>query len=209
MKILALEFSSDQRSVAVAEADQLLGSAAEHSPRGSTGMVLVDQVVRNARLSPSEIDLIAIGLGPGSYTGIRSAIAIGQSWQLARDTRLLGISSVDLLAGEAQQREIFGVITIIIDAQRNELYAARFDISESEIRLATSLSLVSTSALDRTGKIVGPSASRLIPGAMDLYPTAATLARIAATRSDYLPGEKLEPIYLRQTTFVKAQAPRF
>jgi len=41
-----------------------------------------------------------------------------------------------------------------------------------------------------------------------VLPRAVTIARLAATRTDFLPGEKLEPIYLRETTFVKAPPPR-
>ena len=49
-----------------------------------------------------EIDCLAIGIGPGSYTGIRAAISIAQAWQLARSVNLLSISSVDCLAAAAQ-----------------------------------------------------------------------------------------------------------
>jgi len=42
-----------------------------------------------------------------------------------------------------------------------------------------------------------------------VFPTAAAIARMASGRSDYLPGEKLEPIYLRETGFIKAPPPRF
>ena len=209
MKILALEFSSDQRSVVLVEGDQLLGSATEDSPRRSTGMVLVDRALAEAHLKPTDVDIIAVDLGPGSYTGIRSAIAIAQGWQLARGTPLLGITTVDLLAREAQQNQLFGDLTIIIDAQRKEIYAAELHISASEIRPIAPLKIISLSALKPDGKIAGPSASQLVPEALDLYPTAATLARISATRFDYVPGEKLEPIYLRQTVFTKAPSPRF
>src|SRR4051812_32851445 len=123
MKILALEFSSQRRSVAVAETTpdfRVIGSATEDNPRGSNGMVLIDRALHAAQITPAEIDLIAIGLGPGSYAGIRSAIAVSQGWQLASETRLLGISSVEVLADEARQAGRFGEITVVIDAQRNE-----------------------------------------------------------------------------------------
>src|SRR5262245_21109267 len=124
MKILALEFSSSHRSVAVAESNdagfRLLGNATAQDARESTGMVLLETALQKAAALPPEIDVLAVGLGPGSYAGIRSGIAIAQGWQLGRETRLLGISSVEVLASEAQQKQIFGEIKIAIDAQRRE-----------------------------------------------------------------------------------------
>jgi tRNA threonylcarbamoyladenosine biosynthesis protein TsaB len=211
MKILALEFSTNRRSVAVAGTNpdfRLLATSTEDNPRGSNGMVLIDRALHEAHLAPAEIDIIAIGLGPGSYAGTRSAIAISQGWQLARGTRLLGISSVDVLAHEAQQSRHFGDVTIIIDAQRKEAYTARYHITESHIQELTPLQISAVADFALAGNLLGPAASHLIPGSSDLYPTAGTLARLAATRSDFRPGEALEPIYLREISFVKAAIPK-
>ena len=211
MKILALEFSSQRRSVAVAESNpafRVLGRATEDNPRGSNGMVLIDRALHEAHLTPAEIDLIAVGLGPGSYAGIRSAIAISQGWQLARGTRLLGISSVETVAHEAQRVGHLGEITIVIDAQRKEFYAARYNVTESDIASLDPLRITSLGALGEPGNILGPGAARLVPGAIDLYPAAAALARLATSRSDFRAGEDLEPIYLREVSFLKAQGPK-
>src|SRR5215203_4547986 len=90
MKILALEFSSQERSVAIFEkppggSSRLCGSALEKGGRSTNPFALVEQALQNARMEREEIDCIAVGLGPGSYTGIRSAIALAQGWQLARE----------------------------------------------------------------------------------------------------------------------------
>ena len=52
--------------------------------------------------------------------------------------------------------------------------------------------------------IVGPEVSRWFPRGKILFPQATTLALLASGRNDFVPGEKLEPIYLRETTFIKA-----
>jgi tRNA threonylcarbamoyladenosine biosynthesis protein TsaB len=213
MKILGLEFSSARRSVAVAEANgpdfRVLSRVTEDHPRGSTGMVLLDRALQQATLNPAEINLIALGLGPGSYGGIRSAIAISQGWQLARGTPVIGLSSVDLLAWEAKERHIFGNVTVVIDAQRREVYAACFAISRSDIHLIEPLKILPIGSIDQAHDIVGPGAPQLISRALDIAPSAETLCRLAAGRSDYLPAEQLEPIYLRPTSFVKSPPPRF
>ena len=73
--------------------------------------------------------MIAVGLGPGSYTGIRVAISMAQGWQLARGVKLLGVSSAECLAAQAQAEKIFGRVNVVIDAQRNEFYLATYEIS--------------------------------------------------------------------------------
>src|SRR4051812_20555157 len=96
MKILALEFSSSQRSVAVVQPGEFHEALGSHEP-----FAMIDEALRGAKLEREQIDCIAVGIGPGSYTGIRSAISIAQGWQLARPIKLLGVSSADAIAAQA------------------------------------------------------------------------------------------------------------
>src|SRR5262245_46179032 len=107
MKILAIEFSSESRSVAVLDATNVLGQAAEVSSRSSQAFGLIERALEQAGLDREQIECLALGLGPGSYAGIRSAIALAQGWQMARAVRLLGLNSVDALAAQAQARGIY------------------------------------------------------------------------------------------------------
>lgn len=212
MKILAVEFSSEQRSVAVAVGGVVRGTSVEHATRTTPAFALIEKTLAEAKVEREAIECIAIGLGPGSYTGIRAAIAIAQGWQLALPVSLLGISSMDCLAAEAQAKGWFGKINLIVDAQRNELYFARYEISASQIRalstlkLATPDEVVSQSSADEI--VAGPDADHWSKNGRVLFPSATALAQLATPRMDFLPGEKLEPIYLRETNFVKAPAPR-
>jgi len=93
MKILALEFSSPQRSVALVEANPpanpaTLSEIVEVEGRITNALPLVEQSLREAGVEREQIDCLAIGIGPGSYAGIRSAIALAQGWQLAREIKL-------------------------------------------------------------------------------------------------------------------------
>ncbi len=191
---------------------QVLGEATETTTRTTHAFALIEKSLHDACLEREAIECLAIGLGPGSYTGIRAAIALAQGWQLARPVKLLGISSAECLAAEAQQKEIFGTVNIVIDAQRNELYLARYEVSRDHFREISPLALVTIDAVRAhvaAGEsVVGPEATRWFDSARILFPTAATLGRLAADRTDFVPGEKLEPIYLRETNFVKAPPPR-
>ncbi len=218
MKILALEFSSDQRSVAVVEggAGEVsvpLGTAVETATRHTHAFAMIEQALQQAGLEREQIECIAVGLGPGSYAGIRTAIAIAQGWELARGVRLLGISSVETLAAQAHSAKLTDRVGVVIDAQRGEFYLAGYELDAAGprcvevLRLAT---LEEAQARARDGAtLIGPEANRWFPSARVMFPDAATIAQLAAGRTDFVTGDKLEPVYLRETSFVKAPPPRF
>ena len=91
---------------------------------------------------------------------------------------------------------------------------ARYEITQDEYRETAALTIVAAEVTRRTLQltpdelVVGPEATRWFDHGKILFPTAATLARLAINRTNFLPGEKLEPIYLRETNFVKAPPPR-
>ncbi|MGO8928624.1 MAG: tRNA (adenosine(37)-N6)-threonylcarbamoyltransferase complex dimerization subunit type 1 TsaB [Limisphaerales bacterium] len=217
MKILALEFSSPQRSVAVVQErtdarPMALGEAIETGARSTNALGLVEDALRQAQLDRAQIECLVIGLGPGSYNGIRLAIALAQGWQLARPVKLLGISSAECLAAEAQTEGVFGRVHVVIDAQRGEFYLAGYDLSVETSREIEPLRLATLPDVQACrqagGIIVGPEVTNWFPGSRVLFPRAATLGRLARGRTGFVPGEQLEPIYLRATQFVKAPPPR-
>jgi tRNA threonylcarbamoyladenosine biosynthesis protein TsaB len=212
MKLLALEFSSSQRSVAVLNAAATGMTCFEVVETGGIGPLgMINQALRNAGLEREQIECISVGLGPGSYTGIRAAIALAQGWQLARCVKLLGIGSDEVLAEAARIQGIFGRVKVAIDAQRNEFYLETFEIAAQSWQRLEPLRLGAIEDIRsrvQAGEIVvGPDAPK-IPGSRLLFPRAATLAALAQHRTDFTSGENLSPIYLRQTTFVKAPPPR-
>jgi tRNA threonylcarbamoyladenosine biosynthesis protein TsaB len=213
MKILALEFSTNQQSVAALNMDhdhreKSAGEAIESRQRSSRALRMVQAALDQAQLNRGDVEVVAVGTGPGSYSGIRSAIALAQGWQLARGIKLLGISSMQCLVITAAEQCLFGQFDFVIDAQRNEFYHARYDLSEKASNCLEPLRLLSASevaAFQREGRsLVGPDAEKWFPAAHSLFPRALTLARMARDLHDFVPGEKLEPIYLRQPAFVKA-----
>lgn len=216
MKILAFDFSSPQRSVAVLNAwdDRPLQTFSEvvDSAPGRTmkPLAMVESAMLKAGLEREEIECIAIGLGPGSYTGIRAAIALAQGWQLGSNVKLLGISSAEAVAAQAQAEGARGTAQVVIDAQRGEFYVVNYELTDAGIRETSPLRIVSREGIATpSGEVlIGPEVTKWFPGGRLVFPRAAVLAQMAVPRSDFLPGEKLEPIYLRETTFVKAPPPR-
>ncbi|HEY5297185.1 MAG TPA: tRNA (adenosine(37)-N6)-threonylcarbamoyltransferase complex dimerization subunit type 1 TsaB [Verrucomicrobiae bacterium] len=208
MTILALEFSSPQRSVASARGNSVLSEAVETGGRNTAAFGMIEKVLAAAKIEREEIETIVIGLGPGSYTGIRAAIAVAQGWQLARKTKLIGINSVEAMVAEAQAQKFFGRVNVAIDAQRNEFYLAIYEIAENEWKEIEPLKIVTLAELQsrvQVNKIVsGSEIFKCFPNVQVILPRATRLAEIAAGRNDFCAGEKLEPIYLRETNFVKS-----
>ncbi len=218
MKILALEFCSSQRSVAVLVLDsagKVLAEAEviESGGRTTRAIGMIETALRQAQVEREQIDRLAVGLGPGSYHGIRTAVALAQGWQLARKVDVLGLSSADVLAEHARLNGVTGEIHIAIDAQRNEFYIARYSIAPDCISELEPLHLAARQEIDsslaQSATFLGPDLTTSLPGASPLFPTAATLARLSVTRSPIRDSANLEPIYLRPTAFVKAAPPTF
>jgi tRNA threonylcarbamoyladenosine biosynthesis protein TsaB len=212
MKILALEFSSAERSAAVSNNGRVSNEVVETGGREMRPFALIEEALREAGAEREQVDCIAVGIGPGSYTGIRAAISLAQGWQLARGVKLLGISSVEAIAAEAQTTNLRGRVNVVIDAQRNEFYLADFDITANGYSEVTPLRITGKAEIELLQSmgeiIVGPEASKWFPSAQDIFPHAATVARLASTRTDFVEGQSLTPIYLRQVSFVKAPPPR-
>jgi tRNA threonylcarbamoyl adenosine modification protein YeaZ len=211
MTILALEFSSPQRSVAISRNGNVLAEAVENGGRNTAAFGMIEKVLGDAKIEREEVDAIVVGLGPGSYTGIRSAIAISQGWQLVCELKLIGCSSMEAIAAQAQAEKIFGRVNIAIDAQRNEFYLATYEISAADWKELEPLRIVPLteiqSLVDGKQILIGPEVSGLFPLTKTIFPTAAALTRMTTAKCDAVPGEKLEPIYLRETNFVKTPRP--
>ncbi len=209
MTILALEFSSARRSVAVARAGAVLAESVAEGGRATHAFGLIEQALTAAKVGREEINIVAVGLGPGSYTGIRAAIAVAQGWQLAREVKLLGISSVAVMAIHAQVEKRFGRVQIVVDAQRGEFYLATWEISATQRKEISPLKIVSAAEIDQhrqSGELmVGPEAPN---PELRWFPSATAVAQLASGCGDFMAGETLSPIYLRETNFVKAPPPR-
>lgn len=206
MKILAIDFSSEERGVALVEGATVLGRASERG--GMRALELIDRALEQAQHEREAIEAIAIGLGPGSYTGIRASIALACGWQLGRDVKTLGIGAVECLARQLRESGQTGTVNLAVDAQRNEYYVARCDLGAEHPRITEELHLVPAADIQKRCEegqpVYGPNIQIRFPQARDLYPDAAVLGRLAGERSEFLSADRLEPIYLRQTNFKKA-----
>jgi tRNA threonylcarbamoyladenosine biosynthesis protein TsaB len=205
MIILALEFSSERRSVAVARGENVLAEVAEeNSGRMTHAFEMIENVLAAAKMEREEIETIAIGRGPGSYTGIRGAIALAQGWQLAHGITICGVNSAEAIAAQAQAKFYMGEVNVAIYAQRGEFYLGIWKISASTREEILPLKIISAEEIEKrkmAGEIfVGPKFGKI------LFPRATEVAQLAVAKNNFVRGENLTPIYLRAPNFVKTQS---
>ena len=207
MTVLALEFSSDRRSVALVRRGVVLAEAVHQVTRTTPVFALIADVLARAEVAREAVECLAVGIGPGSYTGVRLAISVAQGWQLASGVKVAGVNSFDTLALAADAAGL-GRVLLAVDAQRQEFAAAFADGGRlvSPIRLASLVEL--KSQLAGGGMVAGPDVPRLLGGGVELFPSAAIAARLAENRGEFVPAETLAPVYLREAAFVKAPPSR-
>jgi tRNA threonylcarbamoyl adenosine modification protein YeaZ len=182
MICLALECSTSRRSVALARDGMTLADAVHAAGRDTPLFGLIAEVLARAGLSPGDLECLAVGLGPGSYTGIRIAIAAAQGWDLAHSVRLLGISSVEATAYRARCLGHLGHTAVVTDAHRGECYVAEYNLQPdastpiNSLRIATKAEI---EALRSAGaNIVGPDLQPLGIVAHPVFPDASALASL-------------------------------
>lgn len=216
MILLAIEASSSERSVAVGRDGLVLASAVRVATRDTPLFRMIDDILARAAIPRSSVEGLVVGLGPGSYTGIRGAIAAAQGWALAQPEtlRLYGIPSAEALAHRAWTDGLRGNHAVAIDAQRGEFYLATYRLEDVGPRLGAPLRLASRSELEAVVAAgyqpLGPDLHAILGGLpfTSKHPDAASLLALAGALPNPQAPETLEPVYLRATAFVKAPPPR-
>ena len=127
MKLLAFDTSTQWLTVACVNGSQwieraeLAGQA--HSQRV---LPLVDEVLSEAQLALSDLDALAFGAGPGSFTGVRIACGVAQGLALGADLRVVPVSTLEALAESACQTHGWTRVVACLDARMREVYIAAY-----------------------------------------------------------------------------------
>ncbi len=134
MKILAFEASAKAAGVAVCENGRILGeyytdSGLTHS---ETLMPMCESLLKTLRLTVSDIDLLAVSAGPGSFTGLRIAVAAVKGMMLASGKKCVPVSTLAALAQNASMFD--GVICAAMDARCGQVYNALFACENGKIK---------------------------------------------------------------------------
>lgn len=126
-KILALDTSTENCSVALMVNGQTYVRS-EIAPRDHTKKILpmVDEVLKEAGISLNDLDALAFGRGPGSFTGVRIGIGIAQGLAFGADLPMIGISTLAAMAQGTYRVNGHTNVACAIDARMSEVYWGRF-----------------------------------------------------------------------------------
>ncbi|HIC8839225.1 MULTISPECIES: tRNA (adenosine(37)-N6)-threonylcarbamoyltransferase complex dimerization subunit type 1 TsaB [Aeromonas] len=218
LKILAVDTATEACSAALLVGDKLF-SRWEEAPRDHTRKILpmVQAVLEDAGISLSDLDAIAFGRGPGSFTGVRIGISVAQGLAFGAGVPLIGISTLAAMAQGAYRLDGAEQVLTAIDARMNEVYFGRYELIDGRMQLVGDEVVSEPAALvDARGKLTGPvtcvgtgfetygetlsgladelAVSQVrFPAAEDMLP----LARAAWLAGEAVPVEQATPVYLR------------
>jgi tRNA threonylcarbamoyladenosine biosynthesis protein TsaB len=126
--ILAFDTATDWLTVAVGEADRIVAELNEEAPKSHLSRLLpaIRALLDTAGVGLPQISQIAVGIGPGSFTGARIGVAVAQGLAHALNVPLVGVSTLDIIAAGVE-RPADRTVYPVIDAKRRELFAAGYD----------------------------------------------------------------------------------
>jgi tRNA threonylcarbamoyladenosine biosynthesis protein TsaB len=202
--VLLLAFDTATSAVTVALYDGATvvaqESAIDARRHGELLAVFVDKVLRNAGAGRNDLTCVAVGTGPGPYTGLRAGLVTARVLGSALQIRTDGICSLDVIAADARAAADGSEFLVATDARRREVYWARYTAAGERsdgphvsrpADLPAGLPVAGEGAVlypELTARPIGPR-----------YPSAARLAALGAARqaAGAAPGPA-EPLYLRR-----------
>lgn len=216
MRALGIETATSIASVGIVVEDQV--AAERHLPmRGSharTLLPLIDETLRDAALALSDLELLAVSIGPGSFTGLRIGLSVAKGLALATGLPVVGVPTLEAYARAAGARA--GLVCPVLDARKGEVYGAAFRWQDGEPRCIAAPVAVAPAQfairLDMPCTLIGDGvdayaelwrsalgpAAELVPFAT-LPPSGATVARLGCARAAVATDDvdALEPQYCR------------
>ena len=211
MKILAFDSSGSGCAAAVLSGERVLAQESAAMLRGQAEHLvpMIARVMKAAGLGFGALDLIAVTLGPGAFTGVRIGIATAQGLALSTGVPALGLGSFDAVVASVPDALLAGrALLVAIESRREELFLQAFDATRKPIGEGALVAAEQWSTAATAGAVVlaGDGAERLrsafgdrdvvmapVGGAID----PGALARLAAERwRAGARSERLEPRYL-------------
>ena len=197
MRVLALDTCLSSCSVAVLDGERTLAWASEPMERGHQERLapLAREVMERAGLAFSDLDRIAVTLGPGSFTGLRVGLAFAKGLGLALDRPVIGLGCLEVLAAPyaAAPGRTLALLPGRGDAVCRQVFEGGLALGPPVLGEVADLD-----ALGPVARIVGAPdlAGEVLPGADRVpasTPDAAVAGRLAASRR----AEPLVPLYMR------------
>lgn len=222
--LLALDTSTSAVTVALLGLDGgLLAEQHVVDPRGTTELLapLVAQALEDAGASPEDVELVAVGTGPGPFTGLRVGLVTALTFGHARGAEVLGVPSHDALAHAWYLDGGEGRLLVATDARRKEVYASVYDTATGADETHLGWTRVHGPVVSRAadlppdhralptagrGTVLYPDVLPRPSGALDV--SAAAIGGVALVRHGLGVEQPTEPLYLRRPDATMPGAPK-
>ncbi|HEY9050216.1 MAG TPA: tRNA (adenosine(37)-N6)-threonylcarbamoyltransferase complex dimerization subunit type 1 TsaB [Gammaproteobacteria bacterium] len=227
MKLLALDTATEACSAAL-YIDGEIHQQYQLAPREHTQLILqmAEHVLAQAGIAITDLDALAFGCGPGSFTGVRIATGVVQGMAFGADLPVVPVSTLASMAQLVLERESEKKVLSIIDARMGEIYFGAYAQAENGLMQlqgeeallkADQIPLPESSGWSGAGTgwaAYGQSMQQLLGNKLksfnaDVYPQSKTIARLAVAafeRGEVVPAEQAIPVYLRDNVAKKAQS---
>lgn len=190
--LLALETATDVCGVALMRDGDVIAQAYLHRPRVHAEQLapLIRDVLARAEVDHTALDAVAVSMGPGSYTGLRIGVSTAKGLALALDTALIGVPTLEALAASVLPYAQPGdVACALLDARRNEVFAAAYRLNGDDL---APFAATSARSVDTLPDWLGPVEGRcwLVGDGSD---KAADVLRAAGMALRVLPSDVHPP----------------
>jgi tRNA threonylcarbamoyladenosine biosynthesis protein TsaB len=200
--LLAFDTATPAVTVALHDGTRVLAqrSAVDARRHGELLACGIAAVLRESGAAPADLTQIAVGTGPGPYTGLRVGLVTARVLGSALGIRVDGICTLDAIAAEAAAQAVGRDFLVATDARRREVYWARYSPAGERIgdpQVSSPAQLPAGLAVAGQGPVLysGLAGRQIGPG----YPAAGHLAVLAAKRETAgTPAAPAEPLYLRR-----------
>lgn len=185
MLILAFDTATDVATSALVSDGEVLG---ERSSRAVTLLEDVDALLRQAGTHTRDLEALAVGIGPGSFTGVRIGLSTARGLALALGIPVAGVSTLDALAEGAP------AALPVIDARRQEIFIPGAVLAPADLEVEAGRLCVGSGAV-RYRDVLEAKGADIPPDADERHlPRARFHAQLAR---DFGAAEEVEPLYLR------------
>ena len=220
MKILHIETSSKNCSVAISDGEELLcvcEEVSENYKQSESLHTFVEWALEGAEITLQDLDAVSLGMGPGSYTGLRIGASSAKGFCYGLKIPLIAVNSMETMV-EPFLDQNFDCIIPLLDARRMEVYTAVFDGNSGKMLTETEAKILDETSFqefkDKKVIFVGDGASKAkeifqlaeAEFNADVYPSAKYLIRKAVGKfnnKDFENVAYFEPFYLKEFQGVK------
>ena len=216
MKTLAFDTSTKILTIALSDDDNIVASFHEDVGIRHSEILAptIKDLLDSAGWKMKDIRLVSVGMGPGSFTGLRIAAATVKGIASGMPIKISAVPTMDAIAeGVAQSFDVGASVSPLLDARKGKVYACVYDVNGGKVNRKTDELLVTIDdlmdslkeetvffgdAIEKYKEVLDSCKFAKYDENVDWYPNASIVARIGVERQEELAvtAEDLEPLYL-------------